>query len=82
MATSVLTSKGQTTIPQNIRTYLGIHTGDKLEFLIDNHGKVFVTPLIDDVTHLKNLLPKPKKKISIQQMKQAIAKRGGKHARD
>lgn len=80
MATSILTSKGQTTIPLQIRAYLGIHTGDKLEFLIDKEGRVIVAPLTVDVTELKGLLPKPKKKISIEKMNQIISKRGAKHA--
>jgi antitoxin PrlF len=74
---STLTSKGQTTIPSKIRAYLGIHSGDKLEFLIDKDGRVIVTALTSDVTELKNLLPKPKRKISIEDMNQAITKRGG-----
>ena len=79
MATSILTSKGQTTIPLQIRSYLGIHTGDKLEFLIDKEGRVIVAPLTADVSELKNLLPKPKKKVSIEDMNKAITKRGAKH---
>ena len=75
MSTATLTSKGQTTIPQDIRAYLGVHTGDKLEFLINEMGQVLLTPLTVDATELKGLLPKPKKKISIEDMNRAIAKR-------
>jgi len=82
MSTSTLTQKGQTTIPQNIRVYLGLHTGDKLEFFIDQDGRVVVAPLTEKVTALKGLLPKPKKKVSVQKMNEAIAKRGAKHERD
>lgn len=78
MTIATLTSKGQTTIPQEIRTYLGVHPGDKLEFLIDVKGQVILTPLIADVRELKALLPKPKKKVTIEQMNKAIAKRGSK----
>ena len=35
MTTATLTSKGQTTIPLEIRSYLGLHTGDKLIFIIE-----------------------------------------------
>jgi antitoxin PrlF len=76
MAISVLTTKGQTTIPQEIRSYLGLHTGDKLEFLIDEEGKVTLIPLTAEVTELKGILPKPKKKVSIKKMNRAIVKRG------
>jgi antitoxin PrlF len=77
MTTSTLTSKGQTTIPQEIRTYLGLHTGDKLEFVIEEDGRVVIAPLTVDVRELKGSLPRPKKAITIAQMKKVIAKRGG-----
>ncbi|MGB6976610.1 MAG: type II toxin-antitoxin system PrlF family antitoxin [Gammaproteobacteria bacterium] len=76
MAKATLTSKGQTTIPQEIRVYLGLHTGDKVEFLIEDDGRVILAPLTTDIKELKGMLPKPEKPITIEQMKRAIAKRG------
>lgn len=78
MAISVLTTKGQTTIPQEIRSYLGLHTGDKLEFLIEETGKVILIPLTSEVVELKGILPKPKKKVSVEKMNRIIAQRGSK----
>lgn len=78
MPESSITSKGQTTIPIAIRTYLGVHAGDKLEFFIDNDGRVIVAALTVDVSELKGILPKPKKKVSIDEMNKVIAKRGAK----
>lgn len=82
MSMSTITQKGQTTIPQNIRQYLGVHAGDKLEFYIDHDGRVIVTPLTESVSKLKGMLPKPKKGVSIQKMNEVIAKRGGNRERD
>ncbi|TAK74516.1 MAG: AbrB family transcriptional regulator [Gammaproteobacteria bacterium] len=76
MAIATLTSKGQTTIPLEIRSYLGLHTGDKMEFLIEEDGRVVLAPLTTDVRELKGMLPKPKKTVTIEQMGKAIAKRG------
>lgn len=76
MTTATLTSKGQTTIPIQIRTYLGLHAGDKIEFLIEENGRVVIAPLTTDVRELKGILPKPKKPVTIEQMNKAIAKRG------
>lgn len=76
MTTATMTSKGQTTIPQQIRAYLGLHTGDKIEFLIEEDGRVVLTPLTIDVKDLKGILPKPKKVVSIEQMNRTIIKRG------
>lgn len=77
MSMSTLTQKGQTTIPQDIRQYLGVHAGDKLEYIIDPDGRVIIAPLTEKVTQLKGMLAKPKNKISIEQMNKAITKRGG-----
>jgi antitoxin PrlF len=76
MPTAVLTSKGQTTIPLKIRIYLGLHTGDKLNFLINKEGKVIITPLTLEATAIKGALRKPNKKVSIEAMRKAIVKRG------
>jgi AbrB family looped-hinge helix DNA binding protein len=76
MAIVTLTSKGQTTIPRSIRQYLGLHTGDKIEFLIEESGRVILTPLTTDVREVKSMLPKSKKSVSIKQMNKVIAKRG------
>lgn len=43
MSIAILTSKGQTTIPQPIRLYLGAQAGDKLEFVIVEDGRVILT---------------------------------------
>lgn len=37
---STLTSKGQVTIPAEVRKHLGLHQGDKLAFVIDDDGNV------------------------------------------
>lgn len=76
MATATLTSKGQTTIPQEIRSYLGIESGDRLEFIINDNGQVLLAPATVDIRELKGCLPKPKKPVSVEKMNQAIAKRG------
>ena len=39
MLTSTITSKGQVTIPKEIRDYLQLHIGDHLQFMIDRKGK-------------------------------------------
>lgn len=82
MSISTITHKGQTTIPIQIRSYLGIQPGDKVEFFVDDDGRVVLQPLTADVTQLKGMLPKPKKPISIEKMNAIIKKRGGKDERN
>jgi AbrB family looped-hinge helix DNA binding protein len=78
MSSASLTSKGQTTIPADVRHYLDLHPGDKIEFFKEN-GRVWIAPLTSDVRQLKGMLPKPKHPISIEDMNAAIKKRGAGH---
>jgi AbrB family looped-hinge helix DNA binding protein len=45
MPTSTLTSKGQITIPKEVRDQLHLKTGSRLEFVVDPSGRVIMQPL-------------------------------------
>jgi AbrB family looped-hinge helix DNA binding protein len=72
MATSTITSKGQTTIPADIRAFLKVGAGDKLLFIPQPDGKVLLTSKTLDVRELYGCLPKPKKKYSMEETRRAI----------
>ena len=42
MATSTLTSKGQITVPKEIRERLRLKAGQRVEFLVDARGRVLL----------------------------------------
>jgi AbrB family looped-hinge helix DNA binding protein len=75
MTTSTLTSKGQITIPAEVRQRLGLQTGDRVEF-IEIDGTFAIRPAVDDVRMLKGLLDKPTRKVSVQAMNAAVRARG------
>jgi antitoxin PrlF len=78
MATATLTSKGQLVIPKPIRDYLHLHSGDMLDFMVQESGDVVMRPAVEDVRKLKGLLHKPgRKSVSLEAMRQAIRQRGG-----
>ena len=77
MSTSTLTSKGQTTIPKDIRERLNLRPGDRLEFVIDDDGRVLVLPASIDASELTGMLKPPAKPVSVADMNRAIRKRGG-----
>lgn len=60
---SNITSKGQVTIPVEIRNYLGIKTHDKIAFVIDEEGNVRLKvpryPDIDSLAGAAGNLSKP-----------------------
>ncbi|MCE7975936.1 MAG: AbrB/MazE/SpoVT family DNA-binding domain-containing protein [Nitrospira sp. NTP1] len=76
MSTSTLTSKGQTTIPKDVRERLNLQPGDRLEFVIDEDGRVVVLPASVDASELAGMLERPAKPVSVTAMNQAIRKRG------
>lgn len=72
--TATITSKGQVTIPKEIRDYLKLDTGSKVEFVIDGSGEVNVISLNIPVSALSGILhPQGMKATSIEEMEEAIA---------
>lgn len=78
MAVAKLTSKGQLVIPQTIRQHLHLQQGDSVDFIIQDDGEVVVRPATRDVRDLKNILPKPKKSVSLEEMERAVREGAGK----
>ncbi len=72
MLAAKVTSKGQVTIPKNIRQHLKIDQGDKIEFFVGENGAVIISPIKTDVRDLKGIITKPNKPVSIEDMKEAI----------
>lgn len=76
MAIATLTSKGQTTIPKDVREFLGLKPGDRLEFIPQEDGKVLLMPVNLELSDLKGILPAPRKPVSLAEMEKAIRRRG------
>jgi len=76
MATATLTSKGQITIPLDVRQRLKLEAGARVEFVESADGEFLMRPAVADVRSLKGLLRKPGKPVSIEEMKKAIRLRG------
>ena len=45
---STISSKGQVTVPQEIRTRVGLSAGDRVEFAVEN-GKILFRPLRSEI---------------------------------
>lgn len=70
-----MTSKGQITIPAEVRQRMGLGTGDRVEFVELDGGGFAIKPAIADVRSLKGLLRKPVKPVSVEDMNVAIRQR-------
>lgn len=74
MTTATVTTKGQLTLPKEVRTALGVGPGDKVEFVRMEDGNFAVMAATQSVKKLKGLIPKPRKPVSLADMDAAIAR--------
>lgn len=77
MTVSTITSKGQTTIPGEIRRHLKLRAGDRIQFIVEEDGKVVLVPATVDVSELKGILAPAPRRVSLEAMDAAIRKRAG-----
>ena len=76
MTTATITSKGQITIPANVRQALSVGTGDRVEFVQLEPGQFLFLAANRSVTELKGMFGKAARTVSIDEMNRAIAARG------
>lgn len=76
MATATLTSKGQITIPAEVRNDLKVDAGDRVEFVLIAPGRYEFVAATREVTELKGMFGAAPQTVSIEAMNAAIAKRG------
>jgi antitoxin PrlF len=76
MTTATVTSKGQITIPANVRLALQVQPGDRVEFVEVDPGRFEVVAATISVTELKGMFGKSASSVSIEEMNKAIAARG------
>lgn len=74
MKTSQMTSKGQITVPANLRQQLGLHSGDQVGFGYED-GKVFIFPVSQDISTAFGVV-KADSTVSIEEMELSIQARG------
>lgn len=78
MSAATITSKGQITIPKDIRDNLKLKSGDRVNFFIDEVGYAIFMPAANDITSLKGIVPKPETPVSIEEMDAVIKSKAGK----
>ncbi len=76
MSTATLTTKGQITIPVDVRRALNVEAGDRVEFVQMEPGRFEVVATTRSVRELKGRFGKPQRTVTIEEMNAAIAAQG------
>jgi antitoxin PrlF len=75
MPTATVTSKGQITIPKEIRNLLQVEEGDRIDFLVEGEDRVLMRKPVRSLRSLKGLLyRKGRKPVTLEEMDRAIAR--------
>jgi AbrB family looped-hinge helix DNA binding protein len=76
MSKSTLTSKGQITVPKSIRERFDLRPGDRLDFVVEDDGRILVEPS-GGPGRLIGLLSEfaPEAPVSIEEMNAALRAR-------
>lgn len=73
MPTAKITSKGQITLPKEIRDHLKVESGDNVVFFLNNRGEVVVDGVGGHARDLKGFLKRPgQRRLSVEEMDAAI----------
>jgi antitoxin PrlF len=76
MSAATVTSKGQITIPVQVRIALGLEPGDRVEFVELERGQFAIVPATHSVRELEGLFRgKRSKPVSLEEMDAAIRRR-------
>ncbi|MEO8093800.1 MAG: AbrB/MazE/SpoVT family DNA-binding domain-containing protein [Pseudolysinimonas sp.] len=73
MSIATVTSKGQVTIPQDVRERLGIVSGTKVEFAERVDGVVEFIPLTGSIMDLAGIVTWDGPVLTIEEMDEAVA---------
>ena len=74
MTSAKMTSKGQVTIPKEVRDRLGVHPGDRIAFEIRPDGTARMLPLCKTAADVSGILKRaPRRRFTVEEMDQAVA---------
>lgn len=76
MTSATVSSKGQITIPADVRARLGLRPGSRLAFVPTANGYA-IHPQTASIKDLKGAVPRPAQPVSIEEMNEAIAAAAG-----
>ena len=75
MPSAVVTSKGQITIPAEVRQRLGLETGHRVDFVELGNGQYALVAATVDIQSLRGAVARPARPVSIDDMQRTIRER-------
>jgi len=75
MPSSIVTSKGQITIPVEVRQRLGLESGHRVDFVEIEGGQYALVAATVDIKSLRGIVGKPPKTVTIEDMNRTIRER-------
>jgi antitoxin PrlF len=69
---ATMTSKGQTTLPKEVRERLNLHSGDKVRFTIEDGGRIAVSRGGSSISDLFGILGKPPRSLTLKEMDEVV----------
>lgn len=73
MPTATVTSKGQITLPAEVRRSLGLKPGSRVAFVLVDEGTYELVPATGTVRSLRGRVPSPATPVTVEQMEAAVA---------
>ena len=70
--TATLTRSWQITIPPQIRKRMRLSVGDAVSFVCVGRGRIELVASPNPMTHLRGIVPKPDKPVSLDDMNKAL----------
>ncbi len=74
MTKARMTSKGQITVPKDVRLKLNLKPGDRVLFVVEDDGTARLRAVNKDISSLRGILPPPKRKATIEEIEASIAR--------
>jgi antitoxin PrlF len=76
MPSASVTSKGQITLPKEVREALGVRTGDRVAFRAGSDGRYVIEAETLDLWAIKGAIKPRRQGVTIEDMKRAVRRRG------
>lgn len=67
-----MTSKGQITVPRDVRLKLNLKPGDRVLFIVEDDGAVRMRAANRDISSLVGILPPPKRVATLEEIEGSI----------